>query len=418
MRILMLNHEFPPIGGGGGRATYEIGQELTKTGHDVTVVTTRYGDVPPFEINKALQVHRVFSYRNGLQANNIPATLAGFLPLAARLSRRLHERRPFDVAHAFFTIPAGLVGLWLKTYSKLPLVISLRGSDVPHHNPFELNLPVRILSPIIARIWKKSDRVVALSDGLRRTAMRTDPSIHIRTVYNGVDVRRFQPATIARGSKVPQLVSVARLVRCKGIQDLLIALARLHDLGLRFNLRIVGEGPYRPELERLTAQLGLNDRVIFQGFVTHEDLPAIYQRADVFVLPSHTESFGQAFAEAMASGLPIIGTTAGGIPEVVGRHQAEWLVEPGNIDALAGKLWELLRAPQERARLGQKNAGYIGQHFSWACAANEYRRIYEEVAFAQESHDADERMRDLPNKRPSELGSEKTEKPCVVSAAY
>ena len=379
VRVLILNHEFPPLGGGGGWASYEIGRQLVRSGHRVTVVTTTYQDLPAFEEREGIEIHRVYGRRRSLLDNDVGVTMLSFLTLGTRVALRLARERAFDVVHAFFTIPAGLVGAWLKGWTGTPLVVSLRGADVPYHNPDEFRGVIRLLSPLLARVWRRADRVVALSNGLRRTAERTAEDVPFRVIYNGVDTELFKSGRAVRANGVPRLITVARLVQRKGIQHLLSALAGLRDRGFEFQLAVIGEGNYRAALEAQCRDLGLGDRVEFVGFVPHERLPAAYARADLFVLPSLTESFGQVFAEAMACGLPVIGTTVGGIPEVVGPEQAGWLVGPGDVEALTGLLATALRSPEQRRQMGARNAATVRRRFSWAGVAREYADLYAEI---------------------------------------
>jgi len=271
------------------------------------------------------------------------------------------------------------VGLWLKHQTITPLVVSLRGSDVPFYSPDEFRLPIRLLSPVIAHIWRQADSVVALSHGLRQVAVRTEPRISYHIIHNGVDTHLFRPAEQLEHNEIPQLVSVSRLVRRKGIHHLLTALSRLQKAGYAFSLRIVGDGNYRTELEQIRDRLGLFGCVQFMGYAPYENLPAMYQQADLFVLPSLTESFGQVFAEAMACGLPVVGTTVGGIPEVVGQEQRQWLVTPGDVDALTDLLTTVLQSPERWRQMGMRNATYIRQRFSWARVASDYAALYAEV---------------------------------------
>ncbi len=379
MRILILNHEFPPLGGGAGRVSYEIARELVRAGHAVTVVTTRYGALPSYEVVDNIEVHRVYSKRRNLLDNNIPVTMMSYLLLGTALAQKLHRRQPFDIIQAFFTLPAGLAGLWLKHQTDTPLVVSLHGGDVPHHDSAKFKHPIRMLSPLIAHIWRKADRVTAVSDGLRQTAMRTAPDISCQTIYNGIDTDHFKPADRVSENRTPRLLTVSRLVECKGIHHLLMALARLKQIGQVFNLRIVGDGDHRSHLEQLRNRLGLKDRVTFTGYVPYTELPEVYQQADAFVLPSLTESFGQVFAEAMACGLPVVGTTAGGIPELVGLEQMQWLVEPGDVDALVAKLTAVLQSPIQRQQMGARNAAYMRERFGWTHVAEEHIALYGEL---------------------------------------
>ena len=380
MRVLILNHEFPPLGGGAGRVCYELARNLVRAKHAVTVVTSNDRDtLPAHEKIEGIDVYRVYGRRRSPLDNNLPITMASYLISGTRLASRLLRQQTFDLIHTFFSVPAGLMGTWLKYRSGVPLIVSPHGSDVPHHNPEKLNLPVRMLAPIIANVWHRADRVVTVSNGLKQTAQRTAPDIGYEVIHNGIDLDHFQPANSRPPSSITKLVCVARLVELKGIHHLLKALAFLKKMGLPFSLKIAGEGNYRAELERLRVHLGIEKQVEFLGQVPYQNLPLLYHQSDLFVLPSLNESFGQTFAEAMACGLPIVGTTAGGIPEVTGPHQAPWLVEPGNPEALAEKLATLLRSSVWRDHLSQHNPAYIRQHFGWSRVTGAYEEMYAHV---------------------------------------
>ena len=381
MHILMLNHEFPPLGGGGGRVCYEIARELLQNNCKVTVITTNHRNLPAHEAVDGIDVYRVYGKRKNDLHSHVPITMASFLMWGTQKAYQCIQQNSIDLVHAYFTIPAGLSGIWLKKRTRLPLVVSPHGSDVPHHNPEKFNLPIRLLAPLIGHVWRKSDRVVAVSDGLRQTALRTAPQLDIDVIHNGIDIQHFSPPQIAPHNQIPQIISVGRLVELKGLDHLLKALVQVKQTGQKFQLQIAGEGPERPRLEKLSQDLGLLDSVTFLGQVTYENLPPLYQQADLFVLPSLAESFGQVFAEAMACGVPVIGSTTGGIPEVVGPHQHKWLISPGDVLDLTQKITALLKSPQCRQELSQNNVRYVRQHFTWSQSAQAYCDVYKDVIY-------------------------------------
>jgi glycosyltransferase involved in cell wall biosynthesis len=188
-------------------------------------------------------------------------------------------------------------------------------------------------------------------------------------------------ATVERPARsgAVSLLAVGSVVPRKGYDLLAAALAMMKDLPWR--LTIAGDATRSPETARaLTEQiawLGLADRIEVAGAVTSERLASLYAAADLFVLPSRFEGYGMAYAEAMAHGLPVVGTTAGAIPDTV-PPQAGVLVPPDDIDALAAVLRLLIADPAERERLA---AGARAAHFpSWAEQAARFAHILDEVA--------------------------------------
>lgn len=166
------------------------------------------------------------------------------------------------------------------------------------------------------------------------------------------------PAARGSGSDIVSLLSVGAIVPRKGHDILVAALAKLSELdsSLRWHLTIAGDPDRSPEtLQSLTdaiERLGLGERIVIAGGVPDDVLVTLYDRADVFVLASHYEGYGMAYTEALARGLPVIGTTGGAIPEAV-PHGAGLLVEPGDAQALSFALHHMIAGPAERQRFAE-----------------------------------------------------------------
>jgi glycosyltransferase involved in cell wall biosynthesis len=148
------------------------------------------------------------------------------------------------------------------------------------------------------------------------------------------------------------------------------ALAEPHSRDLPVHLLIIGDGPQRQELVRMSSELSITDRVTFQGPVAHDELPHWYRAADVGVFPSIAdEAFGITIAEAMSCGKPVIASYIGGIPEVVGNEgTCGLLVPPGDVPALADAMRELALDPSRRASMGGAGRQRIESQFSWNAA--------------------------------------------------
>ena len=171
-----------------------------------------------------------------------------------------------------------------------------------------------------------------------------------------------------------QLLTVSRLIERKGIQHLLAAIARL-DGQPDVRLLIVGEGNYEEQLKERVEALRLFDRVTFHGYCPRTELPALYNKAEVFALPSMAESFGMVFAEAMACGLPILGGRTGGVPDLI--HSMDGiLVEPGSVDEIEQAIRKLAGDPELRGSMARANRDRVVENYSWNRVAREYLRTY------------------------------------------
>ncbi|MGI9190106.1 MAG: glycosyltransferase [Longimicrobiaceae bacterium] len=302
MRVLLLNYEYPPLGGGAGVATAALAQGLAVRGVAVDVVTARDDRSDPPETEFAgLKLHPVFTKRKGVHQAGIAGAysyLLGAVPIVRRL---LHSNR-YDAVHVFFSLPTGalipLVGLTAE-----PVVVSLRGSDVPGYDRSKpkLQRAHRALLPLTRWIWRRADRVVAVCDSLRKLARETEPDLRVDVVPNGVDLDLFRPAPEPRPARrgPVRCIAVARLIQRKGLADLLRACSLLERGS--FRLEIVGDGPSEDLLRSLAGELGVGGDVHFAGALERTALAERYREADLFTLVPFDEAFGTVFAEALAS---------------------------------------------------------------------------------------------------------------------
>ncbi|HFD32731.1 MAG TPA: glycosyltransferase family 1 protein [Gammaproteobacteria bacterium] len=375
MKILLLNYEFPPMGGGAGNATYNIARELAKLGHHVDVLTSKIKPQREQETIAGFNVYRVPSWRKGIHDCGMRGAYS-FLFFAGFKLQQLIRSNQYDILHYFFSLPTGLLSLLPGPHRRLPYIVSLRGSDVPHYDIYNKKLKVFhwLLKPITKHIWQKALKVVALSEGLKLTALETYPTQKIVIIPNGIEADLFKPAE----KPLPitgqfKLILVSRLIERKGIQHVLQALSELNDKSIK--LLIVGTGSYETHLKELGKTLGLDDTVTFHGFCLRTELPKLYNRHDCFILPSMAESFGIVFAEAMACGLPIIGGRTGGVPDLI-KSDNGILVEPGNIEEIKNAILNMQASPAKRKKLGHNNRTKVVNYYNWKSIAEKYMLNY------------------------------------------
>ena len=379
MHILLLNYEFPPAGGGAGFATYNIGRELVQMGVKVDVLTSRIEGEADGAILDGMRIYRVPSWRKGIHDCGMLGAYS-YVGFALRKRSKLVKSTKYDLEHFFFSLPTGILSLSPIQKRKHPYIVSLRGSDVPEYDPFNQKLEKvhKILLPLTKSIWRNASAVVALSQGLKDIALKTAPDQEIDIISNGIEIDHFYPAATEKKQNGPlKLITVSRLLERKGIHHLLEAIAKPSPLPV--TLTIVGTGSYEEELRRICAELDLNDRVNFTGFIRRDELPELYRQYDVFALPSQTESFGLVFAEAMSCGLPIIGTFVGGIPELV-RHEIDGiLVNPAKPGEIRESLETMVNNPEKRKAMGVAARQRIEEKYSWRMIAAQYLECYQKV---------------------------------------
>lgn len=231
-------------------------------------------------------------------------------------------------------------------------------------------------------------RVVCLSGAIKNFAARTYhfPNKKLYVIYDGVDIKKFTPVLrlpVVSGVSpdnianrcTPQITCVARLESQKGHETLLRALALLDDLA--WELVLVGEGSLKTYLMDLARILNIRERVNYLG--ARQDIPVILHDTDIFVLPSLWEGLGIVVLEAGASGVPVIASNVGGIPEMVVDKETGLLVPPGDVEALSHALRELLQDPERAREMGTAARARVEQHFALPQTIEKYRNVYESL---------------------------------------
>jgi glycosyltransferase involved in cell wall biosynthesis len=375
VRVLMLCYEYPPLGGGTAAACSYLLAELVLTDAvEVDLVTS--GTQPQVErvdLGPHVRIHRLPVAKidpRFWRARELAEWLWRALPYAGALARR----QRFDIAHCWAGWPSGVVGWRLQLHTRLPYIVSLRGSDVPGYNERLrwLDLPLR---PFVRRIWRDAAHVSALSADLRALAWQTEPGLAIDVIPNGVDTRRFTP--VGRGER-NDILFAGRLIRRKGVAYLLEAYAGLGDLPRRPRLLIAGDGPERAALEALSRRLGIADSVVFLGHLERDRLAQVYGEAGIFVLPSLAEALSNVVPEAMASGEAIV-TTATGAREVLQDNGL--VVPPGNSAALRDALRRYLTDSLLLLR-HQNRSRRVALEMSWPAVAEWNIGVYRRVLAA------------------------------------
>jgi glycosyltransferase involved in cell wall biosynthesis len=392
LRVLLLNYEFPPLGGGAGIASAALAQQLSSRGVIVDVVTSRpdgaidverSAGLPCVKPSPNLTIFRVKSRRRGIhQAGFFGA--GSYLYSAAPAARRLLRANRYDIVHIYFSLPTGALIPALRI-GKIPVVVSLRGSDVPGYDERNARLVLahRVLRPLTRWIWRRAARVVPVCDSLGVLARETLPTLAYTVIGNGVDLELFAPGPRRTGADDDRVrcLAVGRLIDRKGIADLLRAWSHLPRN--RYALEIVGGGPAEASLRALAAELGLGAEVCFAGPLDREAVAERCRQSDMFVLTPYEEAFGNVFAEAIAAGLPVIGSDIGAIPDLVENGQNGILVPPGDPGAIVRAILELGGDPARRAAISARNRARAESMLSWASAADSYLALYAELIAAR-----------------------------------
>jgi glycosyltransferase involved in cell wall biosynthesis len=310
------------------------------------------------------------------------AYVAAPLALAAgwNAARSIARRHRATVMHGHWVVPGGVTAAIAAP--ALPLVISLHGSDV---YVAETVAPARAAA---RQAFRRAGYVTACSDDLARRAVALGAAPdRIETVPYGVDVERFRPdplvrttrrAELAIGDRVPLVLAAGRLVRKKGFEYLIDAVALVPDAVLA----IAGDGSLDGELRQRAKQAGVEARVRFLGDVSQQDVGALLAAADVVCVPSVRDDSGNVdglpnvLLEALASGTPVVTTAAGGIQSVVTDDVTGLIVPERDSAALAAAIGRFIAQPADAQRIGGAGRAVVEQRFGWERAASAFEAAY------------------------------------------
>lgn len=366
LRILVLNHEFPPVGGGASPVAFELCKELVKMGHEVDVVTMRYKKLARFEVKAGINIYRTCALRKSADICRTHE-LATYFPGAVLKTLSLAKQKKYDVIHCHFIVPGAPLAWLVSKVRKIPFLITCHGTDVPGHNPERFKFVHKMIGPV----WRKlasSALLVTPSGFLRRLVIENCPKANVKVIPNGINLGNFQP--------VPKTKSILMCSRILGFKGFQYAIQAVKDMETDWQLNIIGEGPYLPELKKIAE--GSKVKINFLGWLDKSDerFYKLFNESSIFVFPSEAENFPTVLLEAMAAGMAIITSNAGGCPEVVG--DAALLVSPQDIDAIKTHLINLMQSEDILKRMQQKSLNQVKQ-FTWDNIASQYLCCYKHL---------------------------------------
>ena len=373
--VLFVIRYFHPFIGGLEKKVFNLARTLSGAGLKITIVTSRFSlSWPKKEPLHGIEIIRLPSPR---------IKIAGaFLYNCALFCYLWRKRRNFDLCHTFqvgySSACAIAAGRLLGIQTVLTLSSSGSGGDVLRHRR-------SLWGRIFLRICSKATCIVALHEKMVDEIKAFYPASNISIIQNCVDVGQYQPSPDRAALRLQSgftpddrlIVYAGRLSAEKGVDFLLRAFSAM-PRGKTIRLWIYGEGPQRASLLRQAHDLGLDDSVRFQGAI--ENVAAVLQIADVFIMPSHFEGMSNAVLEAMACGVPVIATDVPGNREIIEHNRTGLLVPSGDTAALAGAMTSLLDNPALAGLLSENARKQVAGQYSSEDAVVLHRQVYDALA--------------------------------------
>lgn len=367
---------YPGIGGSGIIAT-ELGIKMAERGHEVHFITSNM----PFRLN--LDHPNIFVHQTDINSYSVFQYPPYDITIASKISDviKLYD---LDIIHMHYAVPHAVCGILAKEMSKrdVKIVTTLHGTDIT-----VLGHDMSLVSAIRYGI-ESSDITTSVSDSLKEDTYRLiEPSKSIETVYNFIDEKNFN----LEGKDEAE----ARLKECYGIGPSTKVLMhtsnfrpikRIEDVIYTFNLVqkkrdtaliLVGDGPEMSRVRHLVKQLNIGDKVHLVG--QQSDVKSHFQLADVFLLLSEKESFGLALLEAMNCGAIPVGSTAGGISEVIKHKETGYLVETGDYESASKFIIQLLEDDELYGKIQQQMFDDVKRRFNSSKIIEQYEKIYKSL---------------------------------------
>ncbi|PWU68658.1 N-acetyl-alpha-D-glucosaminyl L-malate synthase BshA [Gracilibacillus dipsosauri] len=363
---------YPSVGGSGIIAT-ELGKMLAEKGHEIHFITSSV----PFRLDSfypniyfhevEMSHYPVFQYP--------PYDLA----LATKIAEVIDNEK-LDIIHAHYAMPHAICAILAKQMAKHPtkIVTTLHGTDIT-----VLGIDLS-LKKIIKFGMEQSDAVTAVSQSLvQQTKDMLETNKEIEVIYNFVNEKEYyklqntnlkEKYGIQDSEKV--LIHISNFRKVKRVEDVVRTFAKVNEQ-IPARLLLIGDGPEYCQIVELVKTLGLSESVHFLG--KQKNIPELLSISDINLLLSEKESFGLVLLEAMACGVPCIGTNIGGIPEVIQHKENGYIEELGDVQAFADRILTLLEDKEKYLQFSRNAINHVKTNFSSDQIRNQYERLYQKV---------------------------------------
>lgn len=363
---------YPTVGGSGVIAT-ELGKLLAERGHEIHFITSSM----PFRLNR--MVPNIFFHQVEVNSYSVFQYAPYDIALASKMAEVV-QKENLDILHVHYAIPHAVCAVLARDMAaqNVGIVTTLHGTDISVLG-YDSSLTGAIRYGI-----EKSDVVTAVSNSLKEeTYQLIQPSQTIETIYNFVDEREYVPSkstnvksyfNIHDDEKV--VIHVSNFRKVKHVEDVVSSFAYIRK-EMPSKLLLVGDGPEMNNIIKQVDSLGLQNDVLFLG--KQNNVSELYSISDLKLLLSEKEAFGLVLLEAMACGVPCIGTNVGGIPEVIDHGENGYIVPLNDVEAVACNALKILKNNDLHKRMRNASIEAVSRKFHSSIIVNQYEELYEKV---------------------------------------
>lgn len=378
MHILILNYEYPPLGGGAGMVTQHLANEFSTLGHQVTILTTWYIGESTYSVDGNITIIRLTSKRKFAYQSN-PVEMYDWIKKAISYSKSHFSKSQFDVVLANFTLPGAAVAIYLKKKFNLPYVILSHGHDIPWFSPKQMFFWHLLFYPVLKYLLLESRYNILLTTQLKKNADNFLGGKH--TSKNKVISNGLLPFNVRTGfnaeDKVINALFVGRLVDQKDPMTVVRAFKFLQQQQIPIHLKFIGDGKLKDDIERYIIDNNLNN-IELVGKISQSQVVEEYSNAHILIAPSREEAMSLVILEAVASGVYVFATEVSGNREVIFEGINGDFVKYNNPENIATKIKLFYEDKfMKNYTYPKLMIEFMMKNYSWKSRAEEYIKLFE-----------------------------------------
>lgn len=380
MNILILNYEYPPLGGGAGIVTQHLAVEFIRKGHQVTVLTTWFPGEPEFYVENNLTVIRLTAKRKHAFQSN-PMEMYDWMKKSRHFSGHHFHTGQFDICLANFTLPGGAVADFIRRKLKVSYVILSHGHDIPWFSPRQMFFWHLLCYGYIKYLMKKAAAVVLLTDQLKRNADGFTGVKYAgknKVIPNGMLSFDIRKGFDAQDKRINALF-VGRLVEQKDPMTVIMAFEELLKRNIPIHLKIIGDGVLKRQLEDyISANRLINVELL--GKVSQSKVMEEYTKAHILLAPSREEAMSLCVLESISCGVYVFASEVSGNRELILEDVNGNIVEYGNARQIADKVTDFYQHKfLKNYQYPELMMQFMRQNYSWENTACKYLKLFNEV---------------------------------------
>lgn len=374
-----------------GIFVHRLMREVSKQGHEVHVIAPYTGDKTEYQLDGVYVQKFNYFYPKRFQklagrSGMIDNVKEGFFVKIQFLSfiifnviNSCRKLKDMDVVHVQWPIPNGLGALFLKWIYNIPYVSTVYGEEVYLSMRYHVTYILKFL--LIG-----SSNIITISNATFKASLNIGLSENkLDIIPFGVDTSFYKPLDVDKDEEIFQILSVGYLIERKGFMYLISSIKEVLKEHKNIRLRIVGSGPQEQQIKNHISKLNLENHVEIIGNISDEDLLNMYNSSDLFILPSiidsqgNTEGLGVVLIEAMACGVPVIGSNIGGITDIIQDGENGLLTSQKDVIGISKSIIKLIEDPDLREKISYNGYKRVQENFTWEVIAKQYDHFYKNL---------------------------------------